>query len=210
MIRFFARPLPLVLLLAFATFIPVLSASVQVVQIPLGILPEESLRLAIAPYSHFLHALAGLLFGLLGPLQFARMLRGRFGPLHRLSGRVFVVAGAGMALSGLSLLWQIENVATSLLVIARAVFSAALIVALMLGVYAARVRNKAAHRAWMIRAYAVGMGGPTVALVMFPIYLAGGPVTGPAADLVFVGWWLVTIAIGEWVIRLAQHKEALA
>lgn len=211
MIRLFARPMPLLLLLAFATFIPVMMAGVRVVQIPSGLLPDDSLRLNVAPLSHWLHALAGVLFGLLGPLQFARAVQARFGALHRLSGRVFVAAGLVMALSGLSLLLRVESIATPLLEIARATFSAALITALALGVRAAQARDRARHRAWMIRAYAIGMGGATVALVMVPIHLAtGAPVTGLASDLVFVGWWLVTIAIGERIIRVAQHKEALA
>jgi uncharacterized membrane protein len=211
MIRLFARPMPLVLLLGFASFIPVMMAGVRVVQVPAGLLPEDSLRMGVAPYSLWLHALGGVLFGLLGPLQFARALRARFGALHRLSGRVFVLAGLVMALSGLSLLLRVDSIATPLLEIARAIFSAALIAALALGVRAAHARDRATHRAWMIRAYAIGMGGATVALAMFPIYLAtGAPVTGITSDLVFVGWWLVTIAIGERVIRFAQHKEALA
>jgi uncharacterized membrane protein len=140
------------------------------------------------------------MFGVLGPLQFARTLQARFGGLHRMLGRVFVFAGLGLGLSGLSLLVRVDSVATPLLDIARAAFGAALIGALVLGIRAARGRNIALHRAWMIRSYALGMGGPTVALVMFPIYLAGGPVTGLVSDLVFVGWWLVTLAISEWVI----------
>ena len=57
----------------------------------------------------------------------------------------------------------------------------------------------------MIRAYAIGMGTGPVALVMFPIYLiTGEPPRGLAADTVVVGIWLLTIALGEWVVwRLA-------
>ena len=65
MIRAFTRPIPLVLALAFCTFIPVMMATVRVVQIPLGALPEDSLRLASAPVALFLHSLAGVLFGTL-------------------------------------------------------------------------------------------------------------------------------------------------
>jgi len=169
------------------------------------------IRLFSRPMSHWLHSLWGVLLGVLGPLQFARALRARFGAMYRLAGRVFVVAGLVMALSGLSLLVRVDSIATPFLDIARATFSAALIAALVLGVRAARARDRAMHRAWIIRAYAIGMGGATVALVMFPIYLATGqPVTGLMSDLVFVGWWLVAIAIGKWVIRFAQHNEALA
>jgi uncharacterized membrane protein len=201
-VRAFARPIPLVLALAFCTFIPVMMAAVRVVQIPLGALPEDSLRLASVPVAFFLHALAGVLFGVLGPLQFARALRRRFGALHRLTGRVFVLAGVGLALSGLALLLQVESIATGLLDAARGVFGVALIVVLVVGVAAARAHAMLRHRAWMIRAYAIGMGSGTSAPVMFPVYLTiGEPPTGLTTDIMVVGMWLLTIAVGEWVVR---------
>jgi len=202
MIRTFARPIPLVLALAFCTFIPVMTAAVLVVQIPLGALPEDSLRLTSAPVAYFLHSLAGVLFGVLGPLQFVRALRLRFGTLHRLAGRVFVLAGVGLALSGLALLLRVESIATELLDAARGVFGLALISALVLGVAAARTHDMLRHRTWMIRAYAIGMGQGTVALVIFPIYLiTGEPPMGLATDIVVVGMWLLNISLGEWIVR---------
>ena len=202
MIRAFGRPIPLVLALALCTFIPVMMAAVRVVQIPLGALPEDSLRLASVPVASFLHALAGVLFGVLGPLQFVRALRRQFGTLHRLSGRVFVLAGVGLALSGLALLLQVESMATGLLDAARGVFGLVLIAVLVLGVAAARAHALHRHRAWMIRAYAIGMGSGTVAPVMFPLYLIRGePPTGLTTDIAVVGVWLLTIAVGEWVVR---------
>ena len=202
MIRTFTRPFPLVLALACCSFIPVMTAAVSVVQIPLGALPGDSLRLASTPVTFFLHALAGVLFGVLGPLQFVRALRLRFGLLHRLAGRVFVLAGAGLALSGLALLLQVESIATGLLDAARGVFGLALIAVLAQGVVAARAHDMPRHRASMIRAYAIGMGTGTVALVMFPIYLiTAEPPMGLASDTVVVGMWLFNVALGEWVAR---------
>ena len=197
-----SRPLPLALALSFCTFIPVMLAAVTAVQIPLGALPEDSLRLAAAPVAFFLHALAGVLFGVLGPLQFVRALRLRFGALHRKAGRVFVMAGAVLALSGLGLLLQVESLNTGLLDAARGLFGLALLAALVQGVVAARAQDMPGHRAWMIRAYAIGMGTGPVALFMFPIYLiTGKPLMGLASDLAVVGVWLLTIAVGEWVAR---------
>jgi len=210
MIRAFTRPIPLVLALAFCTFIPVMMAAVRVVQIPLGAVPEDSLRLASVPVGFFVHSLAGVLFGVLGPLQFVRALRRRFGALHRLSGRVFVLAGVGLALSGLALLLQVESIATGLLDAARGFFGLALIVVLVLGVAAARAHNMLRHRAWMIRAYAIGMGSGTVALVLFPVYLISGePPTGLTTDIMVVGMWLLTIAVGEWVVRRLAFPRPL-
>ncbi|MGG5885603.1 DUF2306 domain-containing protein [Falsiroseomonas sp. HC035] len=202
MIRVFSRPIPLILALAFCTFIPVMLAAVRVVQIPLGAVPEDSLRLTSVPTAYFLHAVAGSLFGFLGPLQFVRALRRHFGTLHRLTGRIFVLAGVGLALSGLALLLQVESIATGLLDAARGVFGLVLIAALTLGVVAARAHATLRHRAWMIRAYAVGMGQGTVALILFPVYLINGePPTGLSTDIAVVGTWLLAIAMGEWVVR---------
>jgi uncharacterized membrane protein len=210
MIRTFSRPIPLGMALTLCSFVPVMTAAVSVVQVPLGALPEDSLRLASVPVAFFLHSLAGLLFGVLGPLQFVRALRLRFGTLHRLTGRVFVLAGAGLALSGLALLLQVESIATGLLDAARGAFGLALIAALVLGVAAARTRDMPRHRTWMIRAYAIGMGTGTVALVMFPIYLiTGAPPMGLASDIVVVGTWLLNIALGEWVVRRMASARPL-
>jgi uncharacterized membrane protein len=209
MIRTFSRPVPLALLLALCTFIPVMTATVAVVQIPLGALPPDSVRLVAAPAAFFVHALAGVLFGVLGPLQFVLALRQRFAALHRWAGRVFVLSGLGLGLSGLVLLLRVESLSTGLLDAARGVFGLALVVSLVLGVAAARAGQWIRHRTWMIRAYAVGMGTGPVSLVMFPVYLIRGePLKGLVSDTVVVGLWLLSIALGEWVIRtMAARTE---
>ena len=185
MFRFFQRPIPLVLGLAFLTTIPVLTALVQVVQIPTGTYPDDSARLAFAPIAWFAHVLAGVAFGITGPVQFVRALRHRFGALHRVSGRIFVVSGAVLGLSGLALLG-----------------------ALALALAAIRDRDVMRHRAWMIRAYAIGMGLGAVGLVFFPIYLVTGRApTGLGSDLLFVGSWLMSILLGETIIRRTSRPS---
>lgn len=202
MFRFFSRPTPLVLALAFFTAIPVLSALVQVFQIPSGTYSEDSARLAVAPVSWFAHVLAGVAFGVTGPLQFVRALRQRFGALHRASGRVFVLSGAIIGLSGLSLLAQVTSVRTPLADIGRGIFGLALLIALAMAMQAIRGRDVIRHRAWAIRAYAIGMGLGAVALVFFPIYVVTGqPPSGLASDLLFVGSWGLTVAFAEVLIR---------
>lgn len=205
MLRLFAKPLPLVLLLAFGTFIPVMMAGVRVVQIPLEAVPEDSLRLMVAPISLFLHAVAGVTFGIAGPFQFSRVLQRKFGRLHRIMGMAFVVAGMFLGLSGLSLLIQVTSISTPLLDSFRGIMGFALCLSLALGLAAIQVRDVARHRAWMIRAYAIGMGTGTIALVFFPIYLITGTApTGWVLDSIFVGWWSFNIALGEWVVRQGQ------
>jgi Predicted membrane protein (DUF2306) len=209
MIRFFARPIPLVLFLAFCTFIPVMMALVRTVQIPTGSYPDDSLRLAVAPLAWFLHALAGASFGLAGPLQFVFVLRRHFGKWHRLTGRVFVLSGSFLGLSGLAMLLQVPSQSTAILDVARGVFGFALLFALAQSMFAVLRRDIPRHRAWAIRAYAIGMGSGTIALVFFPIYvITGVPPLGFWADVIYIGWWTFNIAVAEFVIRRTTGKDA--
>jgi hypothetical protein len=206
MFRFFSRPARLAIALAFFTFIPVLTALVQVFQIPSGNYPEDSTRLAVAPMAWFAHVLAGVAFGITGPVQFVRALGHRFGVLHRVSGRIFVLSGAILGVSGLSLLAQVTSSRTPLVDIARGLFGLALLIALTQAMAAIWDRDFLRHRAWAIRAYAIGMGLGAVALVFFPIYIiTGHPPSGLASDILFVTSWVLTIAFAEVVIRHFSH-----
>ena len=203
--RIFARPLWLAIFLLIATFIPIAAASVTMFQIAAGHLPESSIKFAVVPGSLFFHALGGVLFGVLGPLQFAGVLKRRFGRLHKVTGRVFVASGVLLGLSSLRLLAEFPDASTWVLISARLASGLGLSLALIWAIVAIRQGNVARHRAWMIRAYAVGMGSATISFIMLPIFLiTGKPVEGYAADLLFVASWLINIAIAEWVIRKAN------
>jgi Predicted membrane protein (DUF2306) len=202
MLRMFSRPAPLVLALAFFTAIPVVMAMVRTVQIPTGTYPEDSLRLAFAPVPWFLHALAGSVFGLAGPVNFALALKRRFGRLHRLTGMAFLIAGATLGVSGLAMLSRVEQQSTLVIDVARAAFGLALLVALANAFAAIRAGDVLRHRAWAIRAYAIGMGSGTIAFVFLPIYLiTGTPPNGLVADTIYVAWWALNIGGAEWVVR---------
>lgn len=206
MFRLFKRPIPLVLFLVFLTAIPVLNSLVLVFQIPSGTYPEDSAHLAAAPISFFAHVLAGFVFGITGPVQFVRALRQRFGALHRVLGRIFVLSGVIIGLSGLSILMQVASQRTPLVDIARGVFGLALLIALAMAMLAIRNRDFLRHRAWVIRAYAVGMGLGTVALAFFPLYLImGRPPVGLASDIVFVAAWALSIVFAEVIIRRSSR-----
>ena len=202
MFRFFRKPIALALLLAFLTAIPVLNSLAEVVQIPTGRYPEDSAHLAVAPVSWFIHVLAGFAFGITGPTQFVRALRHRYGRLHRVLGRIFVLSGTAIGLSGLSIIVQVASVRTPMVNVARGFFGVVLLVALAMAIVAIRRRDLVRHRAWMIRAYAVGMGLGTVALVYMPIYLVTGqPPFGLLSDVLFVVSWALNIAVAEMVVR---------
>jgi len=202
MLRTFSRPVPLALALAFCTFIPVLNALVNTIQIPTGTYAGDSAHLAVAPVSWFLHVLAGVAFGISGPMNFVLALRRRFGHLHRVTGRVFFGAGVVLGLTAFSLLLSVEPQRTPIIDIARGVFGLALLLALAQAITAIRARDIPRHRAWVIRTYAIGMGSGTIGLVFLPVYLiTGAPPVGLVADGIFTVWWLLTIGLAEWVIH---------
>ena len=59
MTRRLARHVVVPAALYFGTLLTILLALVQVVQIPLGALPQDAQRLTAAPVWHFLHVLGG-------------------------------------------------------------------------------------------------------------------------------------------------------
>lgn len=183
------------------TALPVIVAALRLVQIPTGSLPDDVAYFTATPIAHFGHAAAGIAFCLLGPLQFVRPIRARFPAVHRLSGRIFAVAGLALALSGLRMVAAFPHSATWLLDGTRIAASLALAVSLFLAIRAIRRGHVAQHRAMMIRSYALGMGGTTVALPAIPaLLITGAPLDGLAGDAVFLSCWLVSLGLAEWAI----------
>ncbi len=208
MSRRLSGPVMVPVALYLATLLTILLAVVQVVQIPLGALPEDSQRLEVVPVWHFMHVLGGATFGILGPIQFGRVLMHKYGRLHRALGRVFVAAGAMISLSSLGLLWHFPNTYSQIVSGGRLVFGIALGAALVIAMRAIWQRNVTRHRNWMIRAYAIGMGATAVTMVFFPIYaVTGQPPTGVAADIAFMGSWTACVVFAEVLIRRGRASD---
>lgn len=190
------------LALFLATLLPILLAVVQVVQIPLDALPEDSQRLGATPSLHFMHVLGGATFAILGPIQFGRALLPKFGRLHRVLGRLFVATGAMISFSSLGLLWNFPDSYSMAISGGRLVFGIGLGVALFMAMQAISARDLVRHRNWMIRAYAIGIGATAVTMVFFPIYLlTGEPPQGLVADIAFLGAWTACVLFAEGLVR---------
>lgn len=197
--------------LFFFSGLTIAFALVQAVQIPMNALPEDSARIATVPLTHFVHAIAGATFGIIGPIQFGRVLARKFGALHRIMGRVFVAAGGFLALSSLLLLWAFPDGAAPLVSAGRLVFGIALGLALIMAMRAVRARDFTTHRDWMIRAYAIGIGATAVSNVFIPIYIImGEPPTGLFSDIIFIGLWTVCVIIAEIIVRRLHRKAQTA
>src|SRR5690606_35633929 len=121
-----------------------------------------------------LHVVPGTLFLLLGPLQFISGIRQRWPWLHRLTGMVFILSGLTFACTALLIDLTFPTFGGPFKRLAVWVFSGAQIFTLLVALSAIRRRQIARHRAWMVRAFAIGLGISTMRFYFIPAYLLFG------------------------------------
>jgi hypothetical protein len=120
------------------------------------------------------------------------------------------VTGAGLAVAGsalwLTLFYEAQPGTGELLYVLRLAFASAMAASLLLGVTAIRRRDIAAHRAWMIRAYAIGLAAGTQT---FAEGITGATVgTGELRmDLAKGAGWVINLAVAEWAIRRPDRRR---
>jgi hypothetical protein len=114
-----------------------------------------------------------------------------------------VVAGLVTALSGLwmALFYAIVPADSTLLHFFRLLFGSAMAVSIIVGFAAIRAGKVSIHQAWMRRAYAIGMGAGTQALIQIPYVMIVGNPDSFAHTLLMGGAWVLNLAIAEWLIR---------
>ena len=92
----------------------------------------------------------------------------------------------------------------------RVVFGTAMLVSIVLGLYAVRRRNFVAHGEWMIRGYAIGLGAGTQVLTHLPWFLLTDEWPGESARAVMMGSaWVINVIVAEWVIRRSRRPQAV-
>ncbi len=204
--RFELLPLWLVLLMA----IPVIAGLVRIYTLATGAtITPENIRFFDAPLPVVLHIVSACIYALFGALQLTPSFRRRFPIWHRRAGRVLILAGLTVALSGLwmTLLYPLAPLQGSLLFWTRLVLGSAMALWLVQGYMAARRRDIATHSAAMIRAYAVGLGAGTQALTQLPYFLIFGRPDQATIDVLMLGAWLINLAVAEWVIRATRSRR---
>ena len=163
----------------------------------------DNARFFAMPVPVVLHILSVIPFSMLGAFQFSAGVRRRHRAWHRVAGRVLGVCGLVAALTGLWMAqfypWP-EGDGEALYVM-RLVVGTAMVLSIVLGIHTARRRDFVAHGAWMIRAYALGMGAGTQVLTHLPWFiLFGRPGELPRTVLMGAGW-LINVVVAEWIIR---------
>ena len=108
-----------------------------------------------------LHVVGATVFVVLGALQFSAGFRRRRPSWHRIAGRLAILAALLAAGSGLWLAFATLADYSPLLFVFRLLAAAGMALCIILGFRAIRQRRLPRHRAWMIRAFAIGLGAAT-------------------------------------------------
>ena len=77
----------------------------------------------------------------------------------------------------------------------------AMTLAVVVSVRAVLLRRIALHKAWMVRAYALGQGAGTQVLILLPVTLLAGAPTFIFRDVLMASAWGLNVVFAEWVIR---------
>jgi hypothetical protein len=194
-------PVPVALLAL--SFIPLAAGAMRLIQLAGGpaVIPADD-RFTGFPVALVVHILGAAVFALVGILQFMPQFRRKHLTWHRRTGRVLAVAGlmvAGSAL-WLTLGYSPKPGTGDVLYAFRLVFACAMVGAVVLGFRAARAHQIPTHRAWMMRAYAIGLAAGTQVLTE-PL---GGALFGAGDvrdDLAKGAGWVINLVIAEWAIR---------
>jgi len=148
------------------------------------------------------HGLAGACALLLGPMQFSDRLRQRYTKLHRVAGRIYVVAALILAPLGAYIQFFNERMsAPRSFTIAAGVDAALLMITTGVAFILIRQGKVQQHRAWMTRSFAV-------ALVFVEVRVIGG-ITGwdhTLAGTETIVWSCVAFALLEADIILLWQE----
>lgn len=191
------------------SLIPVAAGIARVVSVarPDGNAPDSA-RFLASPTPVVIHAVASIVYCLVGALQFNPSFRSRHLALHRAWGRPVMIAGFLAALSGL---WMTAFYAIpaplqgSLLVVVRLLVGVGMTAALWLSWRAILRRDLPGHRDWAVRAYALGQGAGTQVIVLLPPTLIFGQVLDLRRDLLMTLAWCINLAVAELIVRRSRR-----
>lgn len=164
----------------------------------------ENARFVAAPFPVIVHILSASLFSILGALQFSSGLRQRSPQWHRVSGRIAVAGGVFVALSGLwmTVMYPIPpELQGNLLYGVRVFVGVAMLLCIYWSVVAVTRADIATHRAWMIRAYALGQGAAMQVVVLFPWMLLIGKPSVMQRDALMSFAWAINLLIAEMAVQ---------
>ncbi len=185
------------------SLIPVLTGSLRLGELTGGphVMPDNP-RFNASPVPMIIHVASVIPYALLGAFQFSPGLRRRFPGWHRAAGRLLVLLGLVVALSGvwMTAFYGRPAGTGTLLYVFRLAAGTAMAACVVLGFAAVRRGDFTRHRAWMTRAYALALGAGTQAFT--GAITASLPGSGALVhDLGMGTAWVMNLVVAEVVIR---------
>ncbi len=174
--------------------------------------PHDSLRpiYNARPFSIGLHAVAGVVFWLAVPLQFSTWMRQNKPRLHKISGRMTLLAALGLSLSSFWMIIFNPFIAGWLHSATLTISGIGTIFAFSMALWAVKNRKIPQHRAWVMRGVAIVYGGSTTAFVAIPVYLAFGEFPAWMAEVNRLIGLLVNVIFVEWLLRRKKRTQPRA
>lgn len=189
--------------------LPLIFGVLRLIQLAGGaeIMPPRE-RFDLSPLPIVLHIVSASVYAMLGAFQFAPGFRRRRPGWHRMAGRLLIVCGLLVGLSGvwMTLFYPDANGTSALLYIFRLVFGAAMVAAIVLGYTAIRRGDVWQHRAWMMRGYAIGLGAGTQMLTLMVGEMIVGPPSKLSHALLMGAGWVINLAVAEWAIYKGARR----
>lgn len=191
--------------LLLLSLVPVLAGAVRLMGLAVGgEVTAHNARFVAMPVPVVMHIVSATLFCVLGAFQFDAATRQRFPRWHRINGRVVVPSGVVAALTGV---WMTASYAIpaelqgELLYSVRIAAGLAMSLAVVASVRAVLRGRVNDHKAWMVRAYALGQGAGTQVIILLPVTLIFGAPTFLLRDVLMASAWGLNVSFAEWLIQ---------
>lgn len=194
----------LVAALLLLSAIPLAGGAFRLTQLAGGAeITSANARFFASPLPVVLHIVGAAVYALVGAFQFANGFRRRWPSWHRAAGRVLVVCGLLVGLSGLwmTLFYPWPKGDGALLYVLRLLVGSGMVVSIVLGFTTIRRRDMNGHHAWMTRGYALGLGAGTQVLTLAAGEMIAGSPSELSRALLMGAGWVINLAIAEWAIR---------
>jgi uncharacterized membrane protein len=170
--------------------------------------PDFDSGFRVPPVLTLLHIIPGLIFMILGPIQFIKSIRDRYRSFHRYSGWIFIIATYIIGLSAVLMplismpLGGISEATGSLF------FAVFFLFAVTQALRYILIKQIALHREWMLRTFAIGVAiatvRPTMALAFVIFGLTPQEFLGTAF---WIGFTVHLIAAEAWINYTRPDKS---
>lgn len=195
------------------SLVPILAGGVRIAELMSdAAITADNERFFQAPTPVVLHIISASIYAILGALQFSRSIRQRHRRVHKINGVCVVLMGTLSALSGLWMTQFYPNIGFDglALYVLRMLVGSLMLVCLCFGVHAIIRGFFFSHRAWMMRAYALGLGAGTQVFTHIPWFLFPETQSETTRLLYMAMGWLINLAFVEWLLVRKQGSKTAA